>query len=147
MANFGRLQFGSMARSRPNGWAARLPVERPSVPSHPHSGMGVKRLNYKRPTRQFDPDDKAALWNEREGSPRSFCRLNHASAVCVVRLDRRCRAGLTRGFLTQSLAVLLWGGGVGKLGSRNARDSREVQVLASHGVTVPHDAATRAGRR
>ena len=40
----------------------------------------------------------------------------------------------TRGFLTQSLAVLLWGGGVGKLGSRNARDSREVRVLASHGV-------------
>ena len=88
--------------SRPNEWAARLPVERPSVPSHPHSGMGLKRLNYKRPTRQFDPDDKAALCNERERSPRSFYRPNHASAVCVVRANARisdaiaCRTTLGR---------------------------------------------------
>jgi len=62
-------------------------------------------------------------------------------------LDHFTDQTLTRGFLTQSLAVLLWGGGVGKLGSRNARDSREVRVLASHRVTVPHDASARDGSR
>jgi hypothetical protein len=55
--------------------------------------------------------------------------------ACKIRLDR-CHTGLTRGSLAAPLDV-------GKLSSKNVRHSREVRVLASHGVTVPHDAATR----